>query len=141
MAEFPEVSEFLEKMQVKKSLFGYDKEDVYLKIHPLNRLYQDRLLLVKGQAEAAREEAQAQAEQMLKEAREEAEQLRKSAREEREQLREQIRQEERAVVVEELGEKNRTLQKELELLEKELNRSAMQLKELRDRVNKMTENM
>ena len=28
MAEFPEVSEFLEKMQVKKSLFGYDKEDV-----------------------------------------------------------------------------------------------------------------
>lgn len=49
--EFPEASEFLERMRIKKGFMGYDKEDVLVKMQQLDRLYQDRLLLLKGQME------------------------------------------------------------------------------------------
>lgn len=132
-SEFPAVSEFLEKMQIKKSMFGYDKEDVYLKMQQLNRLYQEQLFLVKGQVESAR----AEAEQM----RRDAEQLKIDAGQRVEELKEEIRETERAAVLKEMREQNSVLRKELELLEDEINRSVVQLNGLRERVNQMTEEL
>lgn len=165
-SEFPQVSEFLEKMQIKKSMFGYDKEDVYLKMQQLNRLYQEQLFWIKGQVEAARTEAEQmrreaeeirekalkqaeqmrqetlkEAEQMRQEAAEEAERLKTEARQKIEEMKEQIRETERASLARELEEKNSVLRKELGLLEEEMNRSVVQLNGLRDRVNRMTENL
>lgn len=117
--DFPEASEFLQKMKLKKRLMGYDTEDVMLAMHQLNCLYQNRLATVKEQMEQA--------------AREEKEQL-------KQELREQIRMEERERLLEEAAEKEALHKKELSLLAEDLNRAAEQLQGLRRRVGQMTEN-
>ena len=52
-ADYPEISEFLQKMKIKTGLFGYQKEDVLEKMQQLNSLYQNRVQQMrKGPAEA-----------------------------------------------------------------------------------------
>ena len=146
--EFPEASEFLQKMQIRRGVFGYDKEDVMIKMQQLNRLYQDRLLILKGQMEqerqAAREEirrvqieAKAEAEHLKQEARAEAEQMQKEMEEQREAMVEQIRQEERAKLLAKVQGKRKEHRKELGLLEEDLNRAAEQLQGLKGHVGQM----
>lgn len=148
--EFPEVRDFLAGMKVKKGLFGYDKEDVLQKMQQLDRMYRERLLLLKGRLEeekrVVREELEQErgnaaeySENIKREAEIYAEQLRREAQEEREELREELRREERAILLAELAEERKTHQKELSLLDEELNRTAGQIKELQARVKKMAE--
>lgn len=139
--DFPEVSEFLEHMQLRKGLFGYEKEDVLSKMQQLNRLYQDRLLVMKGQMEQESRNVREEAEKERQAAREEAEQIRREAREQLEQQREQIRLEERQAILAELEEQRETHRKELALLSDELARAAEQLQGLRGHIGQMTEKL
>jgi len=132
--EFPEVSEFLQKMQIRKSMFGYDKEDVMVKMHQLNRLYQDRMLMVKGQLEQEHLAVKEERERM----RVEAERVQKEMEENRQALVEQIRKEEREKLLASMEEKRLEHQNELRMLGEELNRAGEQLKNLRGHVQQMT---
>lgn len=169
-SDFPEVSEFLQKMQIRKSLFGYEKEDVLIKMQQLNRLYQDRLLVLKGQmeqekkaakaeSERIRQEAQEQADllrdlarteaeqlkqealQLQQEARQEAEKIQREMQEQHDQLVEQIRKEEREKILADLKEQQALHQKELALLGEELGRASEQMQRLKSHVAQMTESL
>ena len=57
--DYPEITEFLQKMKIKTGLFGYQKEDVLEKMQQLNSMYQSR-------AQQMRDQARGQLKQMKK---------------------------------------------------------------------------
>lgn len=147
--EFPEVSEFLQKMQIRKSVFGYDKEDVMLKMQQLNRLYQERMLMVKGQLEQERGKAKEEMDRIRAQAEEEAAQIRALAQADAEELRrqmetdkealvEQIRKEEQEKLLVVMKEKRAERGKELRMLGEELKRVTEQLQNLRGHAEQMS---
>ena len=62
--DYPEISEFLQKMKIKTGLFGYQKEAVLEKMQQLNGMYQNR-------AQQMREQVRGQLKQMKKQQQEE----------------------------------------------------------------------
>ena len=118
--DFPEVSDFLQKMKFRKSVFGYDKEDVMVKMQQLNSLYQERFLVLQGQMEQERKI------------------LREEMESQKEKMAEQIREEEREKILVSVGEKRLEHQKELRMLGEELKRLTEQLANLRGHVEQMS---
>ena len=121
--DFPEVSEFLQRMKLRKSMLGYDKEDVMLKMQQLNHLYQERINVLKGQLELERKLAQEELESQ------------------KEKLTEQIRKEELEKLSVSMGIKRKEHQDELRLLGEELKRVTEQLVKLRGHVEQMSKHV
>ena len=67
--DYPEISEFLQKMKIKTGLFGYQKEDVLEKMQQLNSMYQSR-------AQQMRDQSRGQLKQMKKQQQDEVIEIR-----------------------------------------------------------------
>ncbi|MCI8597485.1 MAG: hypothetical protein HFJ10_03440, partial [Lachnospiraceae bacterium] len=76
--DFPEIGDFLENMKIKGSLFGFQKEDVFLKMQQLDTMYQHRV-------HQMREQTRGQIKQIKKQQQEEQEEIRKHLKKEEEE--------------------------------------------------------
>lgn len=91
--DFPELTNFLDNLKIKKTLFGYDKDDVLAKMKQMDNIYKNKLKEMQEQINAERAElaqaedelrvriemARAQANERLTEAEEDARSIRAQA--------------------------------------------------------------
>lgn len=149
--DFPEITDFLKRMRLKNSMFGFQKEDVYAKMQQLNSLYETRI-------QQLREQTRGQLKQIKKQQQEDLEERNRKAQEEyRSELEEANRRElekykqeleeankrEQEQYRRELEEKDREAaerhRRELAMVREEMDRLIERLTQLRNKMYSVSE--